>query len=388
MQIQCQAVVYFTDAFGKLKTFDLGYIDSAEKFLRMLRENFRHVGLRKIENREFVLEDTATKEEISLYKKPWNEVFVHGQRVHMSMIFGQVIRPQANSCPNCHTINHGKQDSEVKCRGCDKYFQRIVEKFDDSFPLSQQSSPHNPPKDSQRLARASPVQREKFIGPIFDGDPESDDDPANYERIRIVNKVKWSRQDRSQFIKVSPDGLQLWFSGPRDTTRGDYRGWAIRADHPLSFKHRPNSFSYFETKILAAGERNVACIGFCTKDVALDKLPGWETNSWAYHGDDGRAFAGFIFAEEWDERFGTGDIIGCGLTPNTLRGFFTKNGKFLGAFDLYGLNGRDRLFPMVGMKEAGTRLQTNFGWQRFAYDIERNIGRDETKVKAIRSREV
>ena len=31
-------------------------------------------------------------------------------------------------------------------------------------------------------------------------------------------------------------------------------------------------------------------VGFSTGSVALNRLPGWETHSYGYHGDDGMAF--------------------------------------------------------------------------------------------------
>jgi hypothetical protein len=79
-----------------------------------------------------------------------------------------------------------------------------------------------------------------------------------------------------------------------------------------------------------ASSSSTICLGFCSKDVRLDKLPGWEPESWGYHGDDGKVFSDYIFAHVWGPTFTTGDTVGCGLTPNTKRGFFTKNGIFLG----------------------------------------------------------
>lgn len=46
----------------------------------------------------------------------------------------------------------------------------------------------------------------------------------------------------------------------------------------------------------------VVCRLACS-DVRLDRLPGWELNSWGYHGDDGSAFAGEREGEPFGPKF-------------------------------------------------------------------------------------
>lgn len=80
----------------------------------------------------------------------------------------------------------------------------------------------------------------------------------------------------------------------------------------------------------------------------FSRLPGWEPNSWGYHGDDGCSFAaeknGTSYGPTYGGKFkftlllvpyqhlAAGDIIGCGIDFTTRRAFFTKNGSFIGAF--------------------------------------------------------
>jgi hypothetical protein len=59
----------------------------------------------------------------------------------------------------------------------------------------------------------------------------------------------------------------------------------------------------------------------------------------------------------------------------------------IGAFDLDVEEGNalPDMFPVVGMKQRGAHVRTNFGWQEFDYDV-RNIVRDQHSVVPIRSR--
>ena len=71
-------------------------------------------------------------------------------------------------------------------------------------------------------------------------------------------------------------------------------------------------------------------MGFSSSRVSLNRLPGWEPESWAYHGDDGRSFCCSDHGREYGPKFGSHDIIGCGVNFRTGCAFFTKNGVFLG----------------------------------------------------------
>ena len=78
--------------------------------------------------------------------------------------------------------------------------------------------------------------------------------------------------------------------------------------------------------------RTSICIGFSTKGVSLSRPPGWEPESWAYHGDDGHSYSGQNSGKHYGPPYSAGDIIGCGINFRTGLAFFTKNGDNLGAF--------------------------------------------------------
>lgn len=62
----------------------------------------------------------------------------------------------------------------------------------------------------------------------------------------------------------------------------------------------------------------------------LSRVPGWEPESWGYHGDDGNSFAAQNVGKHYGPTFTTGDTIGCGINFRIGTAFFTKNGVALG----------------------------------------------------------
>jgi Ran-binding protein 9/10 len=73
-------------------------------------------------------------------------------------------------------------------------------------------------------------------------------------------------------------------------------------------------------------------IGFSGRSVALNRPPGWEPESWGYHGDDGHVFGGQNMGKPYGTKFGTGDTIGCLVNFRLGHVLFTKNGNELGTY--------------------------------------------------------
>jgi hypothetical protein len=68
-----------------------------------------------------------------------------------------------------------------------------------------------------------------------------------------------------------------------------------------------------------------------TKNAALSRPPGWEPESWGYHGDDGNSFNATISGKRYGPKYTVDDVVGCGVNFNEGYVFFTKNGHHLGA---------------------------------------------------------
>lgn len=71
-------------------------------------------------------------------------------------------------------------------------------------------------------------------------------------------------------------------------------------------------------------------IGFSSKNVSLSRAPGWEPESWGYHGDDGHVFAAQNVGKSYGPKFGPGDTIGCLVNFRLGHALFTKNGHEIG----------------------------------------------------------
>lgn len=75
-------------------------------------------------------------------------------------------------------------------------------------------------------------------------------------------------------------------------------------------------------------------VGFCTKTAQLSRSIGWEPESWAYHGDDGRCFTAQNTGRHFGPTYNQGDVIGCGVNFRDNTAFFTRNGIKIGMFSL------------------------------------------------------
>lgn len=114
-------------------------------------------------------------------------------------------------------------------------------------------------------------------------------------------------------------------------------------------------------------------VGIATESFHVhSRMPGWDSLSFGYHGDDGGIFhssGGMV--ERFGPTFGTGDTVGCGIDYVQQGIFFTLNGKFLG----YGWKNigteflHNDLYPVVGI-DTNAVIALNFGTNKpFKYDL-------------------
>ena len=95
---------------------------------------------------------------------------------------------------------------------------------------------------------------------------------------------------------------------------------AIQGNRPAPRRRR---LYYYEVEILEAGERGRMGIGFSDKGFKMGKQPGWEPNSYGYHGDDGKKFHANGQGENFGPPYTAGDVIGAGLHIQRQEIFFT-----------------------------------------------------------------
>lgn len=128
-QVILQQPVILLDPFGKLAPFHMDFIDSSECFMAVLKARFRRngvtpAGLSKLENGDFLIQDTQRRRAIDLDKN-WTAVFRPGQNVDMSMIFHRFACPPS-TCPTCFEINSDEDENEqIHCGGCGLCYQNV-----------------------------------------------------------------------------------------------------------------------------------------------------------------------------------------------------------------------------------------------------------------------
>ncbi|PKC12257.1 SPRY-domain-containing protein [Rhizophagus irregularis] len=181
----------------------------------------------------------------------------------------------------------------------------------------------------------------------------------------------WNVDDKCTHLSVDPDKLRVNYIG---SGKNDIDAAAIRANHPMPPQC---GLFYFEVDVISKGKDGFIGIGFCSKIVPLNRLPGWENDSWGYHGDDGHSFCCSGTGKPYGPTFTTGDTIGCCLNFRDGTAFYTKNGKHLGiAFrDLKG-----DLYPSIGLRTQGESVEVNFGNRNFKYAIEHYMKEEKARL--------
>ncbi|KAI8127646.1 Ran-binding proteins 9/10 like protein [Lucilia cuprina] len=182
----------------------------------------------------------------------------------------------------------------------------------------------------------------------------------------------WSPHDKCLSIGLSQNNLRVHFKGKQSNDAA-----SVRTAHPIP---PACGIYYFEVKIISKGKNGYMGIGLTAQQFRMNRLPGWDKQSYGYHGDDGNSFSSSGHGQSYGPTFTTGDIIGCcvNFVDNTC--FYTKNGIDLGiAF-------RDlptKLYPTVGLQTPGEEVDANFGQEPFKFDqIEDMMKQMRGEIKA------
>ncbi|KAI4640382.1 hypothetical protein J4E93_008588 [Alternaria ventricosa] len=188
--------------------------------------------------------------------------------------------------------------------------------------------------------------------------------------------TRWNDADRFPQLELE-DGQRLAkFSGSQKTHD---EAASVRADFPMP---RQCGIYYYEVTVVSKGkDGRMIGVGFSGPKVALSRIPGWEPDSYAYHGDDGQVFSNTTSGKSYGPKFGTLDVIGCGINFRTNTAFFTKNGHMQGTA-FRDLKPNMPYYPTVGMKKPGEMVRVNFGQEPFAFDIDKMVQDEKAAIQA------
>lgn len=281
------------------------------------------------------------------------------------------------------------------------HVRRLQKAYEEHVAELQEHARLNPPPKPPSLSHQSSHASLKAIhsAPPFRPAPLQDVTerlPSVMEEGRLRPlPSRWNDLDKMSGLEVLMEGTEVRFVG---VTKTSDEAASIRSDYPMP---RECGLYYFEITILSKSKDGLIGIGFSSRKANLNRLPGWESESWAYHGDDGYSFSCTASGKQYGPRYASQDVIGCGINFRTGVAFFTKNGVYLGedpscrcrnandqmltnrtdkAFT--GINTDLNLYPSVGMKKPGEHLRVNFGRQPFVYDIDSMMEQERQSVLA------
>ncbi|CAL5385443.1 unnamed protein product [Camellia sinensis] len=165
------------------------------------------------------------------------------------------------------------------------------------------------------------------------------------------------------FLNVFPDKLSVQYTNVN--LHGHDVG-VVQANRPAPVKRL---VYYFEIYVKNAGAKGQTAIGFTTEGFKMRRQPGWEANSYGYHGDDGFLYRGQGKGESFGPTFTTGDTVGSGINYASQEFFFTKNGEVVGTVsnDVKG-----PLFPTIAVHsqyEEKPLVHVNFGNEPFQFNL-------------------
>ncbi|KAI5861398.1 ankyrin repeat-containing domain protein [Durotheca rogersii] len=161
----------------------------------------------------------------------------------------------------------------------------------------------------------------------------------------------------------------------------DFQFLRLATDHPVSPIERT---AYFEIEIMQESPSMLVGLGFCLDNKPRDEMPGFDTGSWAFHGDDG-----IVFLEGRDittgdlglkSVFRVGDIVGCGMDTESGDFFCVRNGNRLNLGDISFDTRKftySKLYPCIGVgmenDSVGLQIRVNLGSDKhpFKYQVPR-----------------
>ncbi|KAI3408216.1 hypothetical protein GPALN_012062 [Globodera pallida] len=174
-------------------------------------------------------------------------------------------------------------------------------------------------------------------------------------------KLAWDSAARAKKLAViRPAQLIVQFIGENS---GNY---SVLAEQPIPKEN--SGIFYYEVTILEEGDNGIY-IGLATNEMPLHA--GWDKGTYGY-GNWGRFWGhevkgchhydGHPFIRDGIPPFGVSDVVGCGVDLKSRQIIYTLNGVRLVSSDA-------ELYPCVSLFKPGTKIEANFGTEKFRFDI-------------------
>ncbi|PSS31825.1 Ran-binding protein like [Actinidia chinensis var. chinensis] len=176
------------------------------------------------------------------------------------------------------------------------------------------------------------------------------------------------------FLNVFPDKLSVQYTSVN--LHGHDVG-VVQANRPAPVKRL---LYYFEIYVKNAGAKGQIAIGFTAEGFKMRRQPGWEANSYGYHGDDGYLYRGQGKGETFGPTYTAGDTVGAGINYASQEFFFTKNGTIVGPVykDVKG-----PLFPTIAVHSQNEEVRVNFGKEPFFFDLKAFEAQERAKQQMM-----
>jgi hypothetical protein len=201
-----------------------------------------------------------------------------------------------------------------------------------------------------------------------------------YFQLSTPTKLMKFHTDFKEEITISKNGriVKIHYSHDNDKDPYDSDLDDDRITQTSSPFNKKLDVYYFEVYCSYVKKGSCFSVGVSKPNVDLFQQLGWQTGSIGYHGDDGYLYVATLNeGQKKLEKYGKGDVIGCGILKDKL--FFTKNGKFLSFVAL--LKKSVDYHPSISTWRSG-RYEVNFGEKEFKFDIE-TLKLDEIEEKDL-----
>lgn len=186
--------------------------------------------------------------------------------------------------------------------------------------------------------------------------------PIDYEKLYASPPDAFDHESAPPELDVEGNNIKYRSDFKNDMTVSA----SVTANHPINPKV---GVFYFEITIDHFKGNSALSIGIASKSLRKNFQVGWDLNSWGFHSDDGFLYFGngkqnLKYSYEYRE----GDTVGCGVNFLDKAVFFTINGEMMGIAFRF-IKDSIPLYPAIGLSQAGTEINANFGDQTFLFNI-------------------